>query len=347
MTAYLMIFIVNYLLGLISSAVLVTRLWKKADIRTLGDGNAGTANVARSVGIAPAALVAIFDLSTGSLPVLVVRGLGLSEGGAILGAVATIIGHNFPLYFRFKGGRGLATSLGGLLALSPISALAALPVYGIVYFASLGSGILATLAAFPLMIVMNYWQGQSVWVIWSPLIMAVVTFLCSLPERLSRWVKLEDKRIILNELFPAYAPRRTASRSTAIITDSIPSLPCGLAQREGIHIVPMSLVIGEKLISDDADINLNEFYEGLQSGSVHPTTAAPSPAEFYACFESLANNHRDGLVVSPPENLTQCYNAARLAAEQIADRFRVEVIDSGVAGLAQGLMALLAARLAS
>jgi acyl-phosphate glycerol 3-phosphate acyltransferase len=341
-----LILIVSYLLGSVSSAVLITRLWKKTDIRLLGDGNAGTANVARSVGIVPAAFVALLDIAKGGIPVIIARALLLNEGCAVFGVVAAVVGHNYPIYFRFKGGRGLATSLGGLLALTPAATLIALPVYGLVYFATLGSGILATLVAFPLLIYLNYLHGEHAWIIWSPVILAFTTAVCAVPRLLPRWLKLNDKREILMELFPAYSPRRVRSAAPAIFTDSIASLPAELAEREDIHIVPMSLILDGQALPDDGNIDRRAFYQALRTIAARPTTAAPSPGEFLNRIQALDGRVSAALILTPPADLTQCYNSARLAAEQLADRLRVEVMDCGVAGPAQGLMAILAARLA-
>ncbi|GAP09728.1 protein containing EDD domain protein, DegV family, partial [Bellilinea caldifistulae] len=77
-----------------------------------------------------------------------------------------------------------------------------------------------------------------------------------------------------------------------------------------------------------------------------PTTAAPSPGEFLSAMQALDGKASAALVLTPPADLTQCYNSARLAAEQLAEQLKVEVVDCGVAGPAQGLMAILAARLA-
>ncbi|KPL75317.1 glycerol-3-phosphate acyltransferase [Bellilinea caldifistulae] len=338
--------IFSYLLGSVSSAVLITRLWKRTDIRSLGDGNAGTANVARSVGLVPAAFVALLDIAKGSLPVVVARILLLGEGCAVFCVVAAVVGHNYPVYFRFKGGRGLATSLGGLLALTPAPTLIALPVYGLVYFATLGSGILATLVAFPLLIYLNYLRDLHPLVIWSPLIMAFTTAVCSIPRLLPRWLKLSDKRQILVDLFPAYSPRPLAKTAPAIFTDSIASLPDELAKREGIHIIPMSLILDGKALPDDETIDRRAYYQTLRTTHTRPTTAAPSPGEFLSAMQALDGKASAALVLTPPADLTQCYNSARLAAEQLAEQLKVEVVDCGVAGPAQGLMAILAARLA-
>uniref|UniRef100_A0A7C4KZW2 Glycerol-3-phosphate acyltransferase n=1 Tax=Bellilinea caldifistulae TaxID=360411 RepID=A0A7C4KZW2_9CHLR len=342
----MLVLIFSYLLGSISSAVLITRLWKKTDIRSLGDGNAGTANVARSVGIVPAAFVALLDIAKGGIPVMIARALFLNEGCAVFCVVAAAVGHNYPIYFRFKGGRGLATSLGGLVALTPASTLITLPVYGLVYFATLGSGILATLVAFPLLIYLNYLRELHPLVIWSPVILAFTTAVCAMPRLLPRWLKLRDKREILVELFPAYSPRPLRSTAPAIFTDSIASLPDELAKREGIHIVPMSLILDGQALPDDGSIDRRAYYQALRTTNTHPTTAAPAPGEFLNRIQAMDGKASAALILTPPADLTQCYNSARLAAEQLADRLKVEVIDCGVAGPAQGLMAILAARLA-
>ncbi len=88
MMQYVLALIFSYLLGSVSSAVLITRLWKKTDIRLLGDGNAGTANVARSVGVVPAAFVALMDIAKGGIPVILSRLLLLGESCAVFCIVA-------------------------------------------------------------------------------------------------------------------------------------------------------------------------------------------------------------------------------------------------------------------
>jgi glycerol-3-phosphate acyltransferase PlsY len=172
----------SYLIGSISSAILVTRIWTGKDIRNLGNGNAGAANVGRSVGILPASLVVIFDFSKGALPVLAGGSMGLSEGCALAGAVAAVLGHSYPIYFHFRGGKGLAAALGALLALTPWETFLVLPVLGYVYLVLTGSAVSGALAALLFLVGLDIWRGHPLVIILSPLVLLLAVGIGSLPE---------------------------------------------------------------------------------------------------------------------------------------------------------------------
>ncbi|MDL2344073.1 glycerol-3-phosphate 1-O-acyltransferase PlsY [Deinococcus sp. MIMF12] len=107
-----------YLLGSIPAAAWVARA-RGVDIRRVGSGNSGATNVLRSVGKGPAVAVAVFDVVKGALAVLIARAAGLSDAQAALCGVAAVIGHNFSPFLGFRGGKGVATTFGTLVALSP------------------------------------------------------------------------------------------------------------------------------------------------------------------------------------------------------------------------------------
>jgi glycerol-3-phosphate acyltransferase PlsY len=116
---------ISYLLGSVPFAVVVSRALSQADPRTYGSGNPGATNVLRGAGRAAAALTLIGDIGKGALAVW----LGRQAGGggasvAILCGAAAFVGHVFPLFLRFRGGKGVATFLGVLLAYEPWLGLA-------------------------------------------------------------------------------------------------------------------------------------------------------------------------------------------------------------------------------
>jgi glycerol-3-phosphate acyltransferase PlsY len=111
-----------YLLGSFPSAYLLGRLRYKIDIRSLGDGNPGTENVWRTLGPPAGLAVALADTAKGVLAVFLARLLVDSDGGAMLGGLAAVAGHNWPLFLGFRGGRGAATLMGVMLALLPKAA---------------------------------------------------------------------------------------------------------------------------------------------------------------------------------------------------------------------------------
>lgn len=147
--------IVGYLLGSINGAVMISKIFYGSDIRTHGSGNAGTTNMLRTFGKKAAAGTFLVDLLKGVVAALLcgffVKFVGVEIGydiGACIGGAFAILGHNWPLYFGFKGGKGVLTSFAVLVVLSPISALCALGIFVLIVaifrFVSLGS-ILAAL----------------------------------------------------------------------------------------------------------------------------------------------------------------------------------------------------------
>jgi glycerol-3-phosphate acyltransferase PlsY len=125
--------LVSYILGSIPSAVIVSRRVAGVDIRTLGDGNMGARNVKRMIGWRPAIVVAVMDFSKGAVAVLLAQALGLSIGWQVASGAAALAGHGFPIFAGFRGGQGLATTLGALQALSPAATAVGLGVYAILY----------------------------------------------------------------------------------------------------------------------------------------------------------------------------------------------------------------------
>jgi glycerol-3-phosphate acyltransferase PlsY len=145
-----LILVLSYLLGSVSFGIIVTKLKKNIDIRDFGSGNIGFTNVLRVVGKGPAAIVLVGDALKGSLGVVLGYYLGeASYSYAVLGGLAAMLGHTYPVYFGFKGGKGVATGLGVIIALAPDVTLIALIIFLITVFfsryVSLGS-ILAALS---------------------------------------------------------------------------------------------------------------------------------------------------------------------------------------------------------
>ncbi len=122
-----------YLMGSLSFAVVVSRVMKLPDPRSFGSKNPGATNMLRGGSRLGAAIVLLGDAFKGWLAVwLVMRvlvPLGTPEVAVALGAVAVFLGHGYPIFFRFKGGKGVATALGILLALNPLMGLCSLVVW--------------------------------------------------------------------------------------------------------------------------------------------------------------------------------------------------------------------------
>lgn len=112
----------GYLFGSISSAIVFSQLLKLPDPRKTGSGNPGATNVLRVGGKLAGALTLLGDVLKGLIPVLIARDMQFSENIIALTAMAAFLGHLYPIYFGFKGGKGVATGLGVLLGLSPLMA---------------------------------------------------------------------------------------------------------------------------------------------------------------------------------------------------------------------------------
>ncbi len=165
--------IIGYLLGSIPFGVLVARRSAGVDVRQYGSGSMGATNVLRTAGRKAGAMVVGLDLLKGVLAVvfagLIVGGDYLVAGGIGLGilvaqvmaALAAIVGHIWPVFLRFHGGRGVATFFGGLIALCPVAALFGGVVLiigaGLTRYASLGSivGVVGTYTILVLLTIMN------------------------------------------------------------------------------------------------------------------------------------------------------------------------------------------------
>ncbi len=148
MLVYLIIIVVAYLLGNISTSYIVAKRLAGVDIRTQGSGNAGSTNVLRTMGKKAGALTFGGDVLKGVVAVGFARILAYYMKAdqvtcAYIAVVAVVIGHNWPAFLGFKGGKGVATSLGSMLAINPVLALTCLAAFIIIVlvskYVSLGS----------------------------------------------------------------------------------------------------------------------------------------------------------------------------------------------------------------
>ena len=148
MLVYLIIIVVAYLLGNISTSYIVAKRLAGVDIRTQGSGNAGSTNVLITMGKKAGALTFGGDVLKGVVAVGFARILAYYMKAdqvtcAYIAVVAVVIGHNWPAFLGFKGGKGVATSLGSMLAINPVLALTCLAAFIIIVlvskYVSLGS----------------------------------------------------------------------------------------------------------------------------------------------------------------------------------------------------------------
>ena len=136
--------IIGYLLGSIPAAYITTRLIKGGDIRQMGGGNVGGLNVFREVGLWPALAVGIFDFGKGAAAVAIAMwGLNVPDPYILLAGLAAVIGHNWMVWLKFSGGKGMGATIGALIVL--------LPVYGY----SLQLGIFCAVIVIPMLLTRN------------------------------------------------------------------------------------------------------------------------------------------------------------------------------------------------
>lgn len=165
----------GYLVGSLSSAVLVCAALGHADPRQSGSGNPGATNVLRQHGKGAAALTLAGDLLKGLLPLLLARGLGASETLLAWLALAAFCGHLYPVFFQFRGGKGVATFIGALLGLSLPVAAAFLAVW-LALAAALRYSSLSALGASLACLPVAWWLGQSPAVLSALGVMVVLIF---------------------------------------------------------------------------------------------------------------------------------------------------------------------------
>ncbi|WP_371323426.1 glycerol-3-phosphate 1-O-acyltransferase PlsY [Dechloromonas sp. ZY10] len=136
-----------YLLGSVPFAMLSSTLFGLADPRSYGSGNPGATNVLRSGNKKAALLTLIGDALKGTLAVIVAQQAGMSDSQIALVALAVFLGHLYPVFLKFKGGKGVATAAGVLLALDPLLGLATVGTWLLVAYVSRYSSLAALCAA--------------------------------------------------------------------------------------------------------------------------------------------------------------------------------------------------------
>ncbi|MDA8151274.1 MAG: glycerol-3-phosphate 1-O-acyltransferase PlsY [Acidithiobacillus sp.] len=137
----------GYAVGSIATAILVARALGLGDPRQSGSGNPGATNILRIGGKKAALLTLLGDLIKGVVPIVIARLLGLEDWALAAVALATFLGHLYPVFFGFRGGKGVATALGILLALNPALSGSILGVWILVFVVTRVSSLAALLAA--------------------------------------------------------------------------------------------------------------------------------------------------------------------------------------------------------
>jgi glycerol-3-phosphate acyltransferase PlsY len=161
--AFFLLAIGAYLIGSIPMAYLIVK-WKRGiDIRHYGSGNVGAANALKQTSKRWATIVMIFDISKGAVMVWIAQLLDISTGLQMVIGLLAIAGHNWPIFLGFQGGRGIFTSLGVIVAISPLLGLIVLVMaYSLAPFKQLPLGVFIALTALPLL---SYFLAESMGIV--------------------------------------------------------------------------------------------------------------------------------------------------------------------------------------
>ncbi len=182
--------VLAYLLGSINFAVIFSKTFMKKDVREVGSGNAGTTNVMRSAGFVPGALTFLCDALKGFAACYVgktvfqtlgeTRGDDLGILGAYICGLLCMIGHVFPVFFKFKGGKGVATSVGIFAVCAPVAIALGLAVFTVITittkYVSLAS-LSATVVVVVTSVIFRLTDGYLIWQILLAVAMGIIVFL--------------------------------------------------------------------------------------------------------------------------------------------------------------------------
>ncbi len=171
--------VVGYLVGSLSFAVIVSKMMGLSDPRSYGSGNPGATNVLRSGNKKAAALTLFLDAFKGWLPVFVAQMMGANPSIVALVGLGAFLGHLYPIFFRFKGGKGVATAAGVLLGFQPLLSLMVLAVWLLVAYvfrySSLAALVASLFAPMGYMLGMNGW-----WTLHGQVLLAIIVMTCLL-----------------------------------------------------------------------------------------------------------------------------------------------------------------------
>ncbi|TKJ46701.1 acyl-phosphate glycerol 3-phosphate acyltransferase [Candidatus Aerophobetes bacterium Ae_b3a] len=194
-----LILIACYLLGSVPSGYLIGKAFKGIDIRDFGSGNIGFTNVLRAIGTFPALIVLIIDITKGIVSVYLgfffaqLMGIDYQVMGGI-GGLASIVGHNWPIFLKFKGGKGVAVTAGVFLALTPIpfllSLLVMVGIIGLTRYVSLGSIVAA--GSLPFFV---FWLGNNAPPYFFLSIMAALFILFKHRNNIQRLLRSKESKI--------------------------------------------------------------------------------------------------------------------------------------------------------
>ena len=138
----LLIIIISYLIGSIQSGILIGKIIYKTDVRQFGSKSSGATNIQRTIGLKPGIFVLVLDILKGFLPILFIEIFTEENILGVMSCIFLVLGHCYPVFHKFKGGKGVATGFGSVVVLLPYIALGipiALPIIYKTRYVSLGA----------------------------------------------------------------------------------------------------------------------------------------------------------------------------------------------------------------
>lgn len=173
---YILVFAISYLLGSIPFGLLVARWWAKVDVRKHGSGNIGMTNVLRTTGWFCALITLLGDMGKGIASVLLARYFGFDLTLTLLAGIFAVIGHNWPVFLAFKGGKGVATIAGVLVAYQPMAVAILAVIWLGVLFVWRYISLASIVVAFCLPIVLIVLQASAIEVVLGAVAAALTIF---------------------------------------------------------------------------------------------------------------------------------------------------------------------------
>ena len=171
----LLIIIISYLIGSIQSGILIGKIIYKTDVRQFGSKSSGATNIQRTIGLKPGIFVLVLDIFKGFLPILFIGIFTEENIFGVMSCIFLVIGHCYPVFHKFKGGKGVATGFGSVVVLLPYIALGipiALPIIYKTRYVSLGAilGCIISIFLIILFLALELLPSESLMILFVPLL---------------------------------------------------------------------------------------------------------------------------------------------------------------------------------
>ena len=171
----LLIIIISYLIGSIQSGILIGKIIYKSDVRQFGSKSSGATNIQRTIGLKPGIFVLVLDIFKGFLPILFIEIFTEENIFGVMSCIFLVLGHCYPVFHKFKGGKGVATGFGSVVVLLPYIALGipiALPIIYKTRYVSLGAilGCIISIFLIILFVALELLPSENLMILFVPLL---------------------------------------------------------------------------------------------------------------------------------------------------------------------------------